>query len=190
MKRHSIKIWFLMLCLVVSGALNAEGPNSEKISETISLKGFSKFVVFPMIPSSNKTLTDKLNTLVEQALSKEGKVNKMTLIVETPTGEAIDLSGLRGDGTLIYEINNVLSPEGKDLDIIKASLSLSTNVTSTKTKGEGTAILWSSECYIKGNVQKDAESLVSKSIDLLLKKFDETYKKVNSDKPTFNFYAA
>jgi hypothetical protein len=175
---------FLLVLSVIMSSLQAE-----KIGDAVSLKGYSKFVVFPKIPVQDKVVSDKVQLVAEQCFGKAGKVHKVQLIVSTPEGTAVNLEDMVGDGVLIYEINNVVDEEGSPLGVVKGSLIFSTSVSAMKTKSEGQAVIWSSQHFLKGNLQKDPESFVQQSLNALLEEFSENYKKVNSSQPIFNLYS-
>lgn len=49
-------------------------------------------------------------------------------------------------------------------------------------------VIWSSRCFIKGNLEINAESVVNQSLNLLLKKFCEIHHKENTTAPVFKIY--
>jgi hypothetical protein len=148
----------------------------------------AKFNFFARFPASNKTAADKISIVIEKELKFFGKVIKPEMIVKTEKGDAIDLSGFDGGVTLTYEITNVTSPEGKNLGIVRASLNLSTSVLVQKTTDECESYIWSNNCFLKGSVEKNLETLVSQSLSYLLNKFENNYTAVNPTKPIFNLY--
>lgn len=150
------------------------------------IKGLYTFNFFQMFPAKNKILTDKINTIIEKELNKFGIVKKKELVVKTDKGDAVDVSVFGEGVSLIYEIRNIISLDGKELNMIRASLNLSTVVNIQKTKEISRSYVWSSNCFMKGDTEKDLESHVSESLNYLLQKFMRDYSNVNSEKPVFN----
>ncbi|MGE5195872.1 MAG: hypothetical protein ACM3JI_00910 [Anaerolineae bacterium] len=198
-----LRVTFL-ICLVPFNFLKAEIRNlpNEEIQKRAynlqdrpsfysgnPLKGFSKFNFFSRFYAPTPKYAEKIQIIIENELKKFGKINKIEMSVKTEKGEAIDLSGFDDGISLAYEIKNVLSIDRKELGIVRASLNLSTSVDVQKTKEECMTYIWSDNCFLKGNVEKDLEKLVSQSLKYLLHKFEINYSAVNSDQPIFNLYA-
>lgn len=148
------------------------------------LKGFSKFIFYSRFYAS-KDLADKVHVVIEKVLSQYGDVEKINLQVKTDKGSAVDFSKFDAGASLIYEIKNLSSIDGKDLGIVRASLNLTTSVTIDRTKKESDPYIWTNNCFLKGDINKNLESLVSQSLNYLLKAFSITYSSVNSEKPLF-----
>lgn len=153
------------------------------------LKGFTDFLLIPLIPASSKTQADKISALVKKELMKYGNVSNVSLTVNTDKGEAIDFSQFNTGNTLVYEIKNVMSLNGKELPFVRATLNLRSNVTIDKTKQNSNSYIWSSSCFLPGKTQKDIDALVSQSLDSLLQRFAANYSSVNTDKPLFKLYS-
>ncbi len=132
------------------------------------LKGVSKFIFFPLCPTANKPLSDKINALVEKELKNLGAVKPAPLSVK---GDEIDFGALDFSARLIYEIKNVSSIEGTDLGVVRASLNLDTGVEITKTKQSSNPYVWSANCFLPGSVEKDLDKLVAQSLNSLLQSF-------------------
>ncbi|NDD59097.1 MAG: hypothetical protein EBZ47_07615 [Chlamydiae bacterium] len=149
------------------------------------LNGLSKFLFFPMFPSKDKSMADKIYALVEKKLSVLGEVNKTRLIVDADQQAAVDLGVFSTGTTLIYKIENLKDLSGKDTGFVRASLNLSAAVQVVKTNETCSPYIWSCNCFLKGSTKKTLESLVSTSLDELLKQFSESYSLVNYNKPVF-----
>jgi|GEM_PF-5890192 len=158
---------------------------SEDIPDAVSLNGFSKVIVFAMVPTLDRVVSEKVNKVIEQSFSQIGEIHKIKTDLKAPAAEGVDLSGFDGDGTLIYEIHPI-TLSGKECDIVMATLTFYTNVTITKTKNEGNAVIWSSNYFINANLQKETEKLVSQSLNALLKTF--AIKHTSEQKLIFNLY--
>ena len=120
-------------------------------------------------------------------LSSFGKVVPSSLLVQTKEGEAIDVKGFEAGATLIYEITNLISLDGKNLGL-KATLSLRTLVEIETTKRDCSPYIWSKSCFLKGNLDKKTEESVARTLQYLLESFSDDYSLVNTRKPTFNLY--
>jgi hypothetical protein len=152
------------------------------------LKGFSEFIFFLMYPGS-KSQSEKIDLLIKKELEKIGGVKTFELEVKNKDGEVgIDLSPFDKGVSLIYEIKNLTSLDGKDTGFVRASLNLESRVSILKTKQDCSPYLWSSNCFLKGNTEKGLEKLVTQSFAYLMKDFSESYKSANSEKPIFNVY--
>ena len=145
------------------------------------LKGFSTFLVVPMIPLSSKSLSDKINILLEKELAKYGKVSKVSLVSKTKEEEVIDFSQIKTDAILIYEIENVTREQHP---FIKASL----NLKGRPLNEDSRSSIWSDDCSVPGSTEKDVENLVAQTLSNLLQKFVITYSAANFDKPLFKLY--
>jgi hypothetical protein len=150
------------------------------------LKGLDTFVFFTQFPADAKTI-DKINTSVKDVLSSFGKVVPSSLLVQTKEGEAIDVKCFATGATLIYEITNLVSLDGKNLGL-KATLSLRTLVEVESTKRDCSPYVWSKSCFLKGELGKKTEESVTRSLQYLLDRFSGDYSLVNTKKPTFNLY--
>jgi hypothetical protein len=154
------------------------------------LKGFSTFIFFPMYPAGNKNLSDKIGLLIKKELEKIGSVNKIELETKDENGvEGIDLSPFALASALIYQIRNLPSLDGKETGFVRASLSFESRVNIVKTKQNCSPYLWVSNCFLKGNTEKDLDKLVLQSLAYLMRDFSESYSSANSDKPIFNLYS-
>lgn len=150
-----------------------------------SLKGFKTFVLFVNLGNVNKSLSDKINQLVQKNLRKYGTVNIMSLSTDK---KAIDFSGFNSGATLTYAIRNLYSPDGKPLEVVRSSLNLSTSATIAKTKETHFFYVWAANCFLPGSIEKDTEKVVLESLNTLFKTFQTCYFSVNSEKPIFNLY--
>lgn len=150
------------------------------------LKGFKTFAVFISLNEINKTLSDKINYLVQKNLKEYGTVNIKNLL--TDKNQGIDLSGFNAGPTLIYAIRNLHSPDGKNLGIIRASLNLSASATITKTNETDFFYIWTANCFLPGSIEKNTEKVVLESLNALFKTFQTCYSSINSEKPIFNLY--
>jgi len=154
------------------------------------LKGFSKFIFFPMYPAGTKDLSEKIFDLVEIELKQFGQVNKSKLLVQTDKGEAIDLSVFATGATLIYKIENLTDFKGAELGIVRASLNLATAVEIKKTQQISSPYIWTSNCFLKGSTTQNLEGLVEQSLSILLKEFASNYSAVNPNRPVFELQGA
>ncbi len=151
------------------------------------LKGFSAFNFFSMVPAFNKAQSDKVGVLIKKELEKIGSVKNLELEVKDKNGkEGVDLSSFDLGSSLIYEIKNLTSLEGNGTGFVRASLSFESRVTVFKTNQSCSSYLWASNCFLKGNTEKDLEKLVVQSLAYLMQDFSQSYVSVNSDKPLFN----
>lgn len=153
-------------------------------SPEIALKNFSTFTFISIAPS----LSEKAQSLIVNELKKHGRATKLQLNIKTNKEQGIDLSSLNSGATLIYEIREVSSIDGKELPFIRASLNMRTNVTIKKTAQEYSPYIWSQSCFMQGDLQKDTEKFISNSFSLLMQQFMSDYTSINSIKPEFNFY--
>lgn len=147
-----------------------------------SLKGFKTFVLFVSLGNINKTLSDKINQLIQKNLRKYGTVNVMSLSTDK---KSIDFSGFNSGATLTYAIRNVHSPNGKPLGIVRSSLHLSASATITKTQETDFFYVWTANCFLPGSIKED---IVLESLNTLFKTFQTCYFSVNSENPIFNLY--
>ena len=162
--------------------------NRPDFGDNNPLKGFPTFNVFLMHPGS-KAQSEKIDILVKKELEKNGIVKKLELEVKNKAGEVgVDLSPFDIGSSLIYEIRNLMSDDGERLGVIRASLNFKARVDVLKTKQDCSPYLWSSNCFLKGNTEKDLEKLVAQSLTYLMQDFSESYKSANSEKPVFNVY--
>ncbi len=194
---------FSVLCFCVFATLQAEvkQPSQKEIQSFIfmqqnrpnfaednPLKGFSEFVFFPMYPGS-KSQSEKIDLLIRKELEKIGGVKKVELEVKNKDGEVgIDFSPFDKGASLVCEIRSLISIDGKDTGFVRASLNLESRVSILKTKQDCSPYLWSSNCFLKGDTEKDLEKLVMQSFAYLMQDFSESYKSVNSEKPIFDVY--
>lgn len=158
----------------------------ESLASGNPLKGLNKYS-FSSRFFATKTLADKINSIAETELKRIGTVDKKQMIVESDKGKSVDLSGFNLGSMLIYEIKNVTDLNGKELGFVRASLNLSAPVLIETTKKQCSSYIWSCNCFLEGDVNKNLETLVSKSLNYLLNQFRINYTSVNSDKPVFNF---
>ena len=151
------------------------------------LKGFPAFNFFSMVPTFNKAQSDKTRVLIKKELEKIGTVKKLELITKNKEGEeGIDLSPFDIWSSLTYEIKNLSSLDGKDTGFVRASLNFESRVDILKTKQSCSPYLWSSNCFLMGNTEKDLEKLVVESLTYLMQDFSASYHAVNSNRPLFN----
>src|SRR5579872_2559307 len=198
LKRHSIfnlrKFFIFGCCCLLLNGFFLETVSAKELHESIDssqdrsslalsspLKGFTKFNFFSRIPAPNKAVADKVHGIIEKELKSFGKVAKASIIVKTECGDAIDFSSLDGGAILVYQINNVVSLKGKELGVVRASLSLDGSVLIEKTKNESQVYIWSDNLFLKGSVDKNLENLVAESLEALLKRFTSSYAPVNTE---------
>lgn len=182
-----MKYLLLLLSVPFLTLIGNDAQDMPRLTVENPLKGFSDFVLVSMVPVSSKTQADKVNALVEKELNKFGKVSKISLLVKTDQGEAVDFSEFNAD-SLIYEIKNVTDANGKELPFVRATLNLRSQVLIDKTKQDYSPYIWSGDCFLPGKTQKDLEKLVSQSLSSLLQKFAANYSAANTDKPLFKLY--
>lgn len=149
------------------------------------LKGFSKFIFFPMIPARTND-AESIFKLVENELQQYGQVDKSKILKKTNQGEVIDLSVFKTGVTLIYEIENLTDLNGKELGVVRASLNMTTAIEIEKTKQISRPYIWSGNCFLKGSTEKDLETITSQSLSNLLGQFMSSYSLVNTTKPIFD----
>jgi hypothetical protein len=156
-------------------------PNT---NENLELKGLSKFAFFALCPAPTKQLSEKMESLVSKQLKRYGNLEGLELMKKDG---AVDFSKLTG-ATLLYEIKNVTDLEGKELGIIRASLNLSAFVLIEKTKEKSSCYLWSSSCFLQGDVNTNNEALIARSLEYLMEQFMQNYYAVNQNRPVFRLY--
>lgn len=154
------------------------------------IKGLSHFLFFPMYPAKNKEVADKIFVLVKSKLNQYGLVSQKKMTAEVEGGQAIDLSVLKCDATLIYKIDALQDIFGKDTGLVRASLNLDSAVEVIKTKETCNPYIWSANCFLKGSLKKEEERLVSQSLDYLLNQFLVAYQLVSDQKPHFELQGA
>jgi hypothetical protein len=196
-----IIVWAFSSTMMLQGKTSKPSPeeiqrylfaeqNRPNFSIENPLKGFSEFIFFPMYPTGNKNLSDTIGLLVKKELEKIGSVKKIDLETKNENGvEGIDLSPFDLGATLIYQIRNLLSLDGKETGFVRASLSFESQVNIVKTKQDCRPYLWSSNCFLKGNTEKGLDTLVLQSLTYLMRDFSESYSSANSNKPIFSLYA-
>lgn len=156
------------------------------VSSESPLKGFSQFVFFPflhLLPKNEKTKTLQI---IEDKLSKIGKVNRITL---TPP---YDLSIFDKGPSLCYELAPLDTADERSVSMLRASLNLAANVEIFKTRNDCTAYVWSKNCFLQGSMNDDIEASISKTMDQLLQAFTTSYKLANpsqKEKLTFHLFA-
>ena len=178
---------FFILSCIQNVFVFSMAQNRPNFGEENPLKGFSMFNFFPMVPTSNKDQSGKVWVLIKKELEKIGTVKSLELINENKEGgKEVDLSSFDIGSNLTYEIKNLVSLNGKETGFVRASLNFESRVDVLKTKQACSVYLWSSNCFLKGNVQKDLEKLVIESLDYLMQDFLESYRSANSSKPFFH----
>lgn len=199
-KNSLFVICFLSLTIALQAEVRKPSPqeiqsyifteqNRPNFSVENPLKGFAAFNFFLMYPAPDKIQSKKIALLIKRELEKNGVVKKLELETKNKDGvEGIDLSPFDISSTLTYEVRNLISLDGKDTGFVRASLSFESRVSILKTKQECSPYLWSSNCFLKGNTEKDLESLVLQSLIYLMRDFSESYGSMNSSKPIFNLY--
>lgn len=152
------------------------------------LKGISKFNFFTGFPAPNPKTANKISALIETELKQFGQVQRPEMLVKTDQGDVIDLSSFAGGVALIYQIQPITTLNSKNLGFVRATLNVATPVLVQKTQTECESYIWSSNCFLSGNLETDLENLILQSLQFLLQKFDVDYKIANSENPSFNFY--
>ena len=167
-----------------SGALYQELGQS---NISMNLKGISEFVFMAGFTAGNKEETAKVNAILAKELSNIGKVMPSSILVKKDKEDVIDLKGF-DKPLLCYQMAKLYSSDGKELDVVKASLTLSTSIEILDTKQKGSGVVWSKSCFMKGSAQKNIEEAVSQTFNFLIGEFSKSYSSVNSEKPLFNTY--
>ena len=87
------------------------------------LKNIKRFNLFAGVPAGSKEASERINEGIKNALKKHGKVSMPQLYLKTPEGkEGLDLSSFSGGVSMLYKIQDVYSPSGEKLGIVRASL--------------------------------------------------------------------
>lgn len=191
----------LGLCLYCSAGIRGDNTHQTKSSaynrqdrENISfdnpLKGFSKFLFFPMIPTGSKKSAEHLMKLVESKLQKYGQVNKSKILIQTDQGEVIDLSPFDVGATLIYQVEDLTTSRGKMLGIVRASLNFSTTITIAKTQEMCSPYIWAANFFALGSTKKHLDKFVEMSLNDLLDQFIRDFSAVNASLPCFDLQGA
>lgn len=154
------------------------------------LKGFAQFLFFPMIPAGSKKAADQFMNLVENTLQKYGEVKKSKILLQTENGEVVDLSPFDIGATLVYQIDDLFSPQGRALGIVRASLNFSTAISINRTKESSYPYIWAANCFFRGSTKKHLDRLVEKSLINLLEQFSKDFSLVNSGLPQFDLQGA
>lgn len=168
--------------------LNYLSRDQDRVRSADILKNLSEFIFLSGFYADKPATADKVHAVIRKELAKFGEVNACSILVKTKEGDAVDLSSFDVGVTLHYRIQDLYSLEGKKLGIVRASLNLDTQVEVLKTKIEGSPYIWSSNCFLKGSVEKNIEKLVAESINHLMKEFSDSYSSVNQNKPVFDCY--
>lgn len=169
--------------------LSINQQDMPRLKDENPLDGLSKFTFLAMCPSPSKSLSDKINLLIEKELSKYGSIKKIDPFVKTEKGEVFNLDNPASGIFLLYQIENLSSSDGKNSGIVRTSLNLSTPVTIEKTDKLVSSYIWSDNYFLNGSIDKNVDSLVSQSLSHLIQKFMENYSAANSQKPIFYVYA-
>ena len=186
---------FIMYCSICLGLYADQRPTKQQVIDYCNIKqdspnsenplqGISIFIFSARFPA-NKAVYDKISSLLKNELSKYGTVRSTKMLVQKEKDEAIDVTGFDEGVFLIYDIENVLSIDGKNLGIVRASLSLQSSIQILKTKQECFPYIWSRNCFLKGNTNKNIEKLFMKSLDYLMCLFLNSYLTSNTNKPIF-----
>ncbi|MEN9344255.1 MAG: hypothetical protein RLZZ453_1042 [Chlamydiota bacterium] len=155
-------------------------------SLTNPLQGLTRFLFFPLVPFQTKEMEKKVQDVVKQQLQKYGLVEQTSILKKTKQREAVDLTPFANSSTLIYQIAQLSSVQGQELGLIRASLNASTRVTIDKTQYQCAPYIWSANCFVKGAISKDLDSIISISLRNLLEQFMKDFSLVNQDKPIFD----
>lgn len=168
---------------------NSKGPTDQGSSfrnYNAPLHGVSQFVFFAFFRETNKKSSDAITTLIEEKLSKIGKIVRVNLT------SPVDLSIFDKGLSLSYEIDAIPGIECKGDPALKASLSLEAPVQLLKTGSICKPNVWSQNCFFNGNLETKSRECIAYSLDKLLKSFSESYAAANPDrkeKPTFYLFA-
>ena len=152
------------------------------------LKDLSTFTFVFMLPAAPQEVMKKMKVWVETELKRYGKVSNLNLFTKEKAGEGINLHQLDTDGTLIYDVRNIVDINGKELPIARASLNLKSAITINKTKQEATSYIWSNNCFSQLDLQKDLLKIIQDSVGYQIKEFMTDYSSSNANKPTFSIY--
>ncbi|NDD59525.1 MAG: hypothetical protein EBZ47_09865, partial [Chlamydiae bacterium] len=153
------------------------------------LKNIKRFNFFPGVPAGSKETSERINKEIKNELKKHGKVSMPQLYLKTSEGkEGLDLSSFLGGVSMIYNIQDVYSPSGEKLGIVRASLSIEQIINDDGSNLKGRAYTWSSNCFLPGSEELNLENLVQSSFSYLIEDFYRVYKTVNKTDPCFNLY--
>ncbi|MBI2742757.1 MAG: hypothetical protein HYX48_02430 [Chlamydiales bacterium] len=195
MKTRTLQI--LLLCIpfllkvqIVEGASEPAAVSQIKSTETSAavvdadtLRGFSSLTFFLYVPASSSTSSKKMEESAKQLLEKFGRVISKTLSVQSPFSEEDNKNGFLKNPFLTYEIKNIQDLTGKELPILKASLTFEAPATIIKNKEYCHSTLWSRNCYIQQNANTSMEKAVSQTLTILLKDFEKDYAEANKSSP-------
>lgn len=185
---HILSVFFLLnFSNCIAGNIENKFTTQDQPSLFVNnpFKGFSKFIFSPIIPS-NINEAASIFQLVENELKHFGQVDKSKILKTTSHGEVIDLTLLNIGASLMYEIENLTDLNGLEVGVVRASLNFTTAVEIQKTKQRSRPYIWSCNCFLRGNTEKDLQRLVSESLNHLLWQFILTYSSVNEQIPIFD----
>ncbi len=149
------------------------------------LKSFAFFAHYD--PDQGKNY-EKLKKIIVSELEKIGTVVQTK---KQDDQEQIDVSGFASGTFLTFEIENILTLDEKEVPVMNASLSLSSQVKVKKTDVSCFANTWATSCFLEGTFNKSPEKAISKSLQNLLQQFLENYNQANpgqKERPTFYTY--
>lgn len=196
---RKIRIVILVLCSVFVSSIygqTSDEPQKNNQCDNLGIgapyknpfKGFSSFVFSAGFSAAHKKEADKINRDIEKELSFFGQVVPSSLLVQAEDKESIDFKGFAPGAFLSYEISDLRDVKGKNLGILKATLTLTIAIEACKTRQRCMPVVWSQSCFLKGTSEKKLERSVSESLKYLLEEFQREYVQVNQGKPVFNFY--
>ena len=142
-----------------------------------SLKNLSNFTFFSITPLSYNDINSELK--------KYGNINGVKII--DLTDESIKFNDIDSDATILFEVKDVFSCDGKELPFVRASLNVQSRIVIKKNTEDCSAYIWSKNCFLPGNLDdKNTKDLVIRSLASLMNIFIENYSLPNPGKPTFN----
>lgn len=156
---------------------------------TNSLIKLDTFTFYPIF-HSNKEET----LAIEKIILKELKeiFNVETIDIQSKEHFMKILPKISASAAMIYQVNNITDIENKELNIIKASLRIKTEVIIEATKEVVNSSIWIQDKYLSGQFETQKEKIVKQTLSLLLDKFMKDYSFVNknqkSNKPKMYYY--
>lgn len=157
---------------VSKSSLQVNYQDGPSLSSDQCLEGFSNFIFFPFIHVLKSTDDEKIINLIEEKLSKIGKVSRITL------SPPYDLSIFDKGPSLCFEISSLDSIESK-IPVLRASLNVATNIEIFKTHNECMTYIWSKNYFMNGDLKKQPIESISQSLDNLLKVFIDRHSLAN-----------
>ncbi len=184
---------------ILLGAAPLRGPDLQKQEAIASpssssalnnpLQKLNSFAFFAYYDPRDGKNYDEIQKLIVKELEKVGTVIQTK---KEGSKEAIDVSGFASGALLNFEIKNISTLDQKKVQVMNASLRLSSPVKIQKTAVSCFADTWSASCFLEGSFEKTAEKAIAKSLETLLGKFMANYHTANpkqQEKPVFYLYS-